>query len=197
VGEGADGGACFAVVAPGVGHPVECDLLDGCRSMWRGHASLSGAVGNELFQSPWVMFLVAGQHPHRFGVDHVGGQPPGCDVRKFVGADQTDSVRVTNVGALRKELIAMPAITVDDMLVLPRVPRPDPATSRARPVVRVVTAHRATEGAGFSIRRPFPGEVSMAESDPFPAAGPTSARRSTARMTPRARRGIRTVASKR
>jgi redox-sensitive bicupin YhaK (pirin superfamily) len=64
-------------------------------------------------------------------------------------------------------LIAMPAITVDDTLVLPRLPRPDPATSRARPVTRVVTAHRQLEGAGFSIRRPFPGELSMAESDPF------------------------------
>jgi quercetin 2,3-dioxygenase len=64
-------------------------------------------------------------------------------------------------------LIAMPAITVDDPLVLPRLPRPDPASSRARPVARVVTAHRATEGAGFSIRRPFPGELSMVEADPF------------------------------
>ena len=61
----------------------------------------------------------------------------------------------------------MPAITVEDTLVLPRVPRPDPATSRARPVRRVVTAHRQLEGAGFTIRRPFPGELSMAESDPF------------------------------
>jgi quercetin 2,3-dioxygenase len=64
-------------------------------------------------------------------------------------------------------LIAMPAVTVDDTLVLPRIPRPDPAASRARPVARVVTAQRATEGAGFSIRRPFPGELSMAEADPF------------------------------
>ena len=31
----------------------------------------------------------------------------------------------------------MPAITVDDTLVLPRIPRPDPAISRARPVARV------------------------------------------------------------
>jgi redox-sensitive bicupin YhaK (pirin superfamily) len=61
----------------------------------------------------------------------------------------------------------MPAIAVDDTLVLPRLSRPDPATSRPRPIAEVVTAHRATEGAGFSIRRPFPGELSMAESDPF------------------------------
>src|SRR5258706_11237520 len=61
----------------------------------------------------------------------------------------------------------MPAITVDDTLVLPRVPRPDPAASTARPVAKVITAHSQTEGAGFSVRRPFPGEMSMAEADPF------------------------------
>jgi redox-sensitive bicupin YhaK (pirin superfamily) len=61
----------------------------------------------------------------------------------------------------------MPAITVDDTLVLPRIPRPDPATSRPRPVAEVVTAHRQLEGAGFSVRRPFPGELTMAEADPF------------------------------
>jgi quercetin 2,3-dioxygenase len=61
----------------------------------------------------------------------------------------------------------MPAITVEDPLVLPRIPRPDPITSRSRPVSKVVTAHRQTEGAGFVIRRPFPGELSMAEADPF------------------------------
>jgi redox-sensitive bicupin YhaK (pirin superfamily) len=66
-----------------------------------------------------------------------------------------------------QELIAMPAITVDDTLVLPRIPVPDTAVSRPRPVARVVTAHRQTEGAGFSVRRPFPGELSMAEADPF------------------------------
>ena len=30
-----------------------------------------------------------------------------------------------------------------------------------------MTAHRQTEGAGFTIRRPFPGGLSMAEADPF------------------------------
>jgi len=61
----------------------------------------------------------------------------------------------------------MPAITVDDTLVLPRIPRPDPTTTRPRPVAAVITAHRQLEGAGFSVRRPFPGELSLAESDPF------------------------------
>jgi redox-sensitive bicupin YhaK (pirin superfamily) len=66
-----------------------------------------------------------------------------------------------------EESIAMPAVTVDDTLVLPRISRPDPATSRVRPVAKVVTAHRQLEGGGFVVRRPFPGELSMAESDPF------------------------------
>ena len=61
----------------------------------------------------------------------------------------------------------MPAITVDDTLVLPRIPRPDRAVSTPRPVAEVITAHRQTEGAGFTVRRPFPGELSMAEADPF------------------------------
>jgi redox-sensitive bicupin YhaK (pirin superfamily) len=61
----------------------------------------------------------------------------------------------------------MPAITVDDTLVLPRIPRPDPATATARPVAKVITAHRQSEGAGFSVRRPFPGDLSLTEADPF------------------------------
>ncbi|MCA1843633.1 MAG: hypothetical protein LC792_10700, partial [Actinobacteria bacterium] len=58
------------------------------------------------------------------------------------------------------ELIAMPAITVEDILVLPRVPPPDPA-SRPRPVARVVTSSRHAEGSGFVVARPFPGELSL------------------------------------
>jgi redox-sensitive bicupin YhaK (pirin superfamily) len=61
----------------------------------------------------------------------------------------------------------MPAITVDNTLVLPRVTRPDPAVSTPRPVAEVITAHRQMEGGGFSVRRPFPGELSMAAADPF------------------------------
>jgi quercetin 2,3-dioxygenase len=61
----------------------------------------------------------------------------------------------------------MPAITVDDTLVLPRIPRPDPASSKARPVAQVITAHQQVEGAGFSVRRPFPGELSLVDADPF------------------------------
>jgi redox-sensitive bicupin YhaK (pirin superfamily) len=64
-------------------------------------------------------------------------------------------------------LIAMPAITVDDTLVLPRIAAPDPVVSRPRPVAQVITSHRQAEGAGFVVRRPFPGGLSMADADPF------------------------------
>jgi quercetin 2,3-dioxygenase len=70
----------------------------------------------------------------------------------------------------------MPAITVEDTLVLPRIPRPDAATSRPRPVARIVNSHAGTEGAGVAIRRPFPGGLAMSEADPFlllDHAGPT------------------------
>jgi redox-sensitive bicupin YhaK (pirin superfamily) len=61
----------------------------------------------------------------------------------------------------------MPAITVEDTLVLPRIARPAPATTTPRPVARVITAHRQTEGAGFMVRRPFPGDLSLRDADPF------------------------------
>jgi len=70
----------------------------------------------------------------------------------------------------------MPAITVEDTLVLPRVPRPDPTISRARAVAKVVGSHAGTEGAGVPIRRVFPGGLAMSEADPFlllDHAGPT------------------------
>jgi redox-sensitive bicupin YhaK (pirin superfamily) len=61
----------------------------------------------------------------------------------------------------------MPAITVEDTLVLPRIPRSDPTSSRPRPVARIVTAPQFSEGAGFVVSRPFPGALSLAEADPF------------------------------
>ena len=41
----------------------------------------------------------------------------------------------------------MPAITVGDRFVLPRIPLPDPAASRVQSVAKVMTAHRQAEGA--------------------------------------------------
>jgi quercetin 2,3-dioxygenase len=61
----------------------------------------------------------------------------------------------------------MPAVTVENPLVLPRVPRPDANRTTDRPVTRVVPAQRQIEGAGFEIWRPFPGGFSLADSDPF------------------------------
>ncbi len=60
----------------------------------------------------------------------------------------------------------MPAVTVDDITVLPRVPVPDPAMARQRPVTGITTAPRGFEGEGFPVRRAFAG-VDLRDLDPF------------------------------
>jgi len=60
----------------------------------------------------------------------------------------------------------MPAITVDDTLVLPRLSAPGPEAAH-RPVRRVVVARHAVEGAGFEVWRPFPGGIDAHVADPF------------------------------
>src|SRR5437763_1743232 len=59
----------------------------------------------------------------------------------------------------------MPAITVDDILVLPRVPEPD-VTQAERKVTSVTDAPSGFEGEGFPVRRAFHG-VDLALLDPF------------------------------
>ena len=60
----------------------------------------------------------------------------------------------------------MPAITVDDITVLPRIPEPDPTATRMRPVRSLTTAPHGLEGEGFPVRRAFAG-VDLADLDPF------------------------------
>jgi redox-sensitive bicupin YhaK (pirin superfamily) len=62
--------------------------------------------------------------------------------------------------------LPMPAITVADISVLPRIPEPDPVLARIRPVKGVTTAPRGFEGEGFPVRRAFAG-VDLADLDPF------------------------------
>src|SRR5258708_21519528 len=59
----------------------------------------------------------------------------------------------------------MPAITVEDILVLPRVPEPD-VTQAERKVTSVTTAPSGYEGEGFPVRRAFAG-VDLKRLDPF------------------------------
>jgi redox-sensitive bicupin YhaK (pirin superfamily) len=60
----------------------------------------------------------------------------------------------------------MPAITVPDITVLPRIAEPDPAIIRQRPVRSITSAPRGFEGEGFPVRRAFAG-VDLADLDPF------------------------------
>ncbi len=59
----------------------------------------------------------------------------------------------------------MPAATADNILTLPRIARPE-AAQRQRPVAGVVSAPSMLEGAGFRVRRPFPG-IDLRLTDPF------------------------------
>jgi redox-sensitive bicupin YhaK (pirin superfamily) len=58
----------------------------------------------------------------------------------------------------------MPAITVDNPLLLPRVDTP--AEQRDRPVISITTAPQGYEGEGFPVRRAFAG-VDLGLLDPF------------------------------
>jgi redox-sensitive bicupin YhaK (pirin superfamily) len=60
----------------------------------------------------------------------------------------------------------MPAVNVDDILVLPAVPVPDRGTAVDRPVTSVTVAPSGYEGEGFPVRRAFAG-VDLAQLDPF------------------------------
>ena len=60
----------------------------------------------------------------------------------------------------------MPAVTVPDITVLPRIPEPDPNVARMRQARSITTAPRGFEGEGFPVRRAFAG-VDLADLDPF------------------------------
>ena len=60
----------------------------------------------------------------------------------------------------------MPAITVPDLTVLPRIAAAVPAAGVERPVRSVTSAPSGFEGEGFPVRRAFAG-VDLADLDPF------------------------------
>ncbi|MGH7666417.1 MAG: pirin family protein [Candidatus Dormibacteria bacterium] len=60
----------------------------------------------------------------------------------------------------------MPAVTVEDILLLPRIEEPDSAVAADRAVRSVTTAPSGFEGEGFPVRRAFAG-VDLTALDPF------------------------------
>ena len=72
----------------------------------------------------------------------------------------------------------MPAVTVENLLVLPRVTEPGPEGER--PVVKVTTAPSGFEGEGFPVRRAFAG-VDLERPRPVRAHGPDGRGRVRAR----------------
>ena len=60
----------------------------------------------------------------------------------------------------------MPAVTVENVLTLPRVTEANQLVDRARDVISVTTAPQGFEGEGFPVRRAFAG-VDLRALDPF------------------------------
>ncbi|HSP36186.1 MAG TPA: pirin family protein [Frankiaceae bacterium] len=60
----------------------------------------------------------------------------------------------------------MPAVTVENVLALPRLEAVDPTSASERPVAGITTAPRGFEGEGFPVRRAFAG-VDLRALDPF------------------------------
>jgi len=60
----------------------------------------------------------------------------------------------------------LPAITVADLTVLPRVGTVNPLTSVSRPLRSITTAPQGFEGEGFPVRRAFAG-IALEDADPF------------------------------
>jgi len=60
----------------------------------------------------------------------------------------------------------MPAVSVDDILLLNQILAPDPSTTKSRAVLGRTTAPKGFEGEGFPVRRCFAG-VSASALDPF------------------------------
>src|SRR5690606_28361632 len=109
-------------------------------------------------------------YPTRQRRDHSGPDTP---VRRVVFRDTAGQVVALAsccdskyLGGHRPKEASVPAVTVDDVLVLPRVPALDPARTSFRGVQRIVTAPSGLEGEGFPVRRAFAG-VPLTELDPF------------------------------
>jgi len=60
----------------------------------------------------------------------------------------------------------VPAVTVENILTLPRIPDPDRAVSIDRPLLAITTAPKGVEGEGFPVRRAFYG-IDQQYLDPF------------------------------
>src|SRR5256885_5543641 len=60
----------------------------------------------------------------------------------------------------------MPAVTVENVLTLPRIPDVSPVGALERPLLAITTAPQGVEGEGFPVRRAFYG-LDQRDLDPF------------------------------
>jgi redox-sensitive bicupin YhaK (pirin superfamily) len=75
-------------------------------------------------------------------------------------------VQIPLPGDILNREAEMPAVTVDDLTTLSRVPVVEPSAATPRPVKSITNAPSGYEGEGFPVRRAFAG-VDLADLDPF------------------------------
>src|SRR5690349_368569 len=106
--------------------------------------------------------------PRRLGQDYqwAPGRPNRAGIFKFqlplVQAQRRGGARMTEKVL---EVGYMPAVTVDDLTTLARLPEPG-LGDQPRPVWQVSTAPHGYEGEGFPVRRAFAG-IDLGLLDPF------------------------------
>src|SRR5262249_26807159 len=87
-----------------------------------------------------------------------------CRCIIFLGRYRGD--REPRFRAVPQKESVMPAVTVDNILTLPKIPAHDPAHATLRELPSITTAPSGFEGEGFPVRRGFAG-VAHADLDPF------------------------------
>jgi quercetin 2,3-dioxygenase len=90
--------------------------------------------------------------------------PSRCINKRAGIVARSTTLRRENTSVLGRD--NMPAVTVDDVTTLPRIPAVDAFGVTQRPVLSVTTAPSGFEGEGFPVRRAFAG-VDLAYLDPF------------------------------
>ena len=172
-----DGNVHVNVLGPAIDDPAVDDAVLGLAVELGGSISAEHGIG--VAKTGWLP-RDRGRGRHRGHArdqararprrDPEPGRAPRSERAEAVDTGLEPGEIVASTQSLRQaaasDAATMPAITVDDITVLPRIPCPDPMVARQRPVPRLTTAPSGFEGEGFPVRRAFAG-VLLEELDPF------------------------------
>src|SRR5690349_3073777 len=107
----------------------------------------------------------AGEAPPRLPATYAASQSAWRPREEYPRFNYRWSGHSANAAREKQEVGPMPAVTVDDLTTLGRLPEPG-LGDQSRPVWQVTTAPQGYEGEGFPVRRAFAG-IDLALLDPF------------------------------